>query len=133
MRTTLLGIALILVPALAAQDAVPPEGHRLMVDGGAINSLAFAPDGKTIAAASSEGKVIRIWALPSGAERGFTVKTAMAVACSPDGKLIAVAGALTPRVSLHDAASGRIKAILESEGDRPIRALAFSRDGRLLA
>jgi WD40 repeat protein len=62
------------------------EGHT-----GPVSSVAFCPDGKTLASASVD-KTIKLWEVLTGKERatlkGHT-KPVSSVAFSPDGKLLA--------------------------------------------
>ena len=58
-----------------------------------VNSLAFAPDGRTLASGSWDGTV-RLWEVLTGKERPIQnhPNGACAVAFSPDGRLLASGG-----------------------------------------
>ncbi len=96
-------------------------------------SLGFSPDGKTLAA--STGHRLRLWDATTGKERldlpgefGFT----LALAVSPDGRLLAAADWLDRSVSLWET-TGRLRGLLPLKGEgRYVRDLVFSPDGRTL-
>jgi WD40 repeat protein len=122
-------------------------------DTGRVWSLAFSPDGKTLAAGIRDGTV-RLWDVATGKERlclREKDRGARAVAFSPDGKTLAVAldaptfavvDWSTPaklekmfrerkdRVTLWDPATGRVRGRLEGHVGL-VTALAFAPDGTL--
>ncbi|MFG2577201.1 helix-turn-helix domain-containing protein [Streptomyces sp. NPDC048481] len=103
------------------------RGHR-----GPVNAVAFAPDGRTLATASSDGTVT----LRRLADRRTTATFAMSgqarsVAFSPDGRTLA-AGATDAPVHLWGAAGHHAQAVLPPS-TAGARAVAFDPRGRRLA
>jgi RNA polymerase sigma factor (sigma-70 family) len=105
-----------------------------------IESIAFAPDGKTLAMGtrdgqSGRGRMISLWDAATGAERGhFGTHAVGALAYAPDGKVLA-SGHQDGTVSLWDVATGREVchfAMVSTDG-RGVNAVAFSPDGRVVA
>ena len=98
-----------------------------------VNSVAFSPDGKTLASGSSDATV-KLWDIATG-----TLKTTLeghtapvnSVAFSPDGKTLA-SGSSDATVKLWDIATGTLKATLEGH-TAPVNSVAFSPDGNTIA
>src|SRR5262249_39772749 len=99
------------------------------------HSLAFAPDGRTLATSASGG-LVRLWrgATGEGLCRigvGTSVRGKTFLASSPNGKLLAV-GHHDKTVRLCDAITGKeIRRLAGHEG--AISSVAFSADSRVLA
>jgi hypothetical protein len=108
-----------------------PAARCAFPGGGA--AVAFAPDGKTLAAAGYDGNV-RVWNAASGvlshtlAGHGESAQT---VAFAPDGQTLATAGE-DGRVRLWEVATG--KSLRDLDGHRGrVWGVCFSPDGRELA
>ena len=102
------------------------EGHER-----SVNSVAFSPDGSTLASGSWDG-TIRLWNAVTG-EHKTTLEGywgVLFVAFSPDGSTLASGSDDTIR--LWNAVTGEHKTTLEGhEGD--VNSVAFSPDGSTLA
>ena len=100
---------------------------------GAIGHLAFSPDGKLLAAVTSEGQ-IRLWRSSNGQPfltlAGHT-NAVTSVAFSPDGQTLA-SGSDDQTVRLWDVATGQSLKTLTGHTSI-ILSVAFSPDGRILA
>ena len=98
-----------------------------------VNSVAFSPDGDTIASGSSDD-TIKLWDVASGALKttleGHTAPV-NSVAFSPDGDTIA-SGSNDDTIKLWDVASGALKTTLEGH-TAPVNSVAFSPDGDTIA
>lgn len=97
-------------------------------------SLCFSPDGKMLASGSMNG-LVRFWDVATGKEirklEGYKGWVNM-LAYSPDGKMLAMAGADARTLHLWEVQTG--KDLRYAQGHLgQVHALAFSGDGRYLA
>jgi WD40 repeat protein len=101
--------------------------------GGWFRCVAFAPDGKTLAAGDGNN-VIRLWELPSGKVLNPTEPHDSGVHCiavAPDGKTLA-AGTFLKTVQLWDLKTGKPQRALLGH-EHGIYPVAWSPDGRHIA
>jgi WD40 repeat protein len=100
----------------------------------APSALAFAPDGKTLAAGARDGQVY-FWDVATGrltrAARGHDRQGVTGLAFSPDGRRLVSTGQ-DRRVVLWDTAARRPVALVP-DWTGPLYGAAFSPDGRRLA
>ena len=129
-------------PAEPEQKASPPQNHdkkdpsdrtallkeRTTFDYPArVYAVAFAPDGKSVAA-GGQGGLVKLWDVTTGKEQASFRQPdwIRSLAFSPDGKVLA-AGSENTNVRLWDLGTGKEKAAVKG------LSVAFSRDGKLIA
>src|SRR5205085_2263949 len=105
---------------------------RQKIERANIQSVAFAPDGKTLAVGNTSGS-LTLWDTTTGTLKqtleGQDIQT-RAVTFSPDGKLVASAANHT--INLWDVATGELRQTFKLP-ETTASALAFAPDGATLA
>ncbi|WP_293146281.1 protein kinase [Microcoleus sp. bin48.metabat.b7b8b9.023] len=132
-------IAGTIIPVPPMQRVVPVRApswrcvHTLVGHSHAVTSVAFSPDGATLAS-GSEDKTIEMWNLHGG-KRWYTLTGhsdwVTSVAFSPDGATLA-SGGRDKTIQIWDLNKGKWWYALRGHEDR-VYAVAFSPDGQVLA
>jgi len=98
-----------------------------------VNSVAWSPDGKTVASGSLD-QTVKLWEVATGKLLATLQGHAggiYSVAWSPDGKILA-SGPGDNTVKLWEAATGKLLTSLEGHTDT-VNSVAWSPDGKILA
>jgi dipeptidyl aminopeptidase/acylaminoacyl peptidase len=116
-------------PATGKERARPAE------HGGGVHSLAFTPDGKTLATTSLDDATVKLWEVATGKERAV-LKGVMHGNSSPaftsDGSILAAGGPKEGTVVLWDLPTGKELAMLKGNANA-VHVVAFTPDGKTLA
>ena len=110
------------------QEKAHLEGHT-----NGVPSVAYSPDGMTLASASKDGSV-RLWDVVTGQEKAILeghVNGVASVSYSPDGMTLA-SGSKDGSVRLWDVATKQEKTLLTGHTDW-VYSVSFSPDGMTLA
>ncbi len=102
--------------------------------GNSVTALAFSADSALLATTSYLECSVRLWNVADGELRGTLTRTALgarALAFSPDGTLLAMAGADGTAVLWGVAEARELGSVRANE--RGLQSIAFSGDGRVLA
>jgi WD40 repeat protein len=92
-----------------------------------VRSLAFSPDGRTLAAVTPEVSM-SLWDVAGGEWRKFPMTEVWSVAFSPDGRTLAVAG--NKGITLCDPSTCQVRTTLPSSARTG--CITFSPDGKRL-
>ncbi|KIO17049.1 hypothetical protein M407DRAFT_85352, partial [Tulasnella calospora MUT 4182] len=115
-------------------EAGSPIGEPLRGHEGWVQSLAFSPDGKTLASGSSDGTIC-LWDAEAGSPIGEPLRGpkgwVRSVAFSPDGKTLA-SGSDDATIRLWDAEAGSPIGEPHRGHEGRVWSVAFSPDGKTL-
>jgi WD40 repeat protein len=117
----------------SSSDQEPPDRRVGGLHGDYIYSIAFSPDGQTIAAGMSN-KTIKLYNVKTGQEirtlRGHKYAV-HAIAITPDGQTL-ISGSSDNTIKLWNLTTGQLIRTIQAH-TKPVHAIALSADGQFLA
>ena len=113
-------------------ETAPGPFHRLAFQ--RVLTVAYSPDGQTLASSGSSDGTIQLWNVENGTHtktlKGHT-DTVSTLAFSPDGKTL-VSGSEDDTLRMWDTNTGRMLRKLSGHSN-DVKSMAFSRDGKMIA
>src|SRR5437016_1951960 len=133
LEVVCLAVACLWLPLSPLSAQEPKLRDTLKGHTGLVYSVAFSPDGKTLASGSFDC-MIKLWDVATGMEqatlKGHTNQV-HSVAFSPDGKTLASGGGDPPKpgeIKLWDVTTGKEQAPLKGD-PLTVNSVAFRPDG----